>query len=76
MVNDKEIVESIHINLHGIRLVSGYKPSEFESNINKLIIERFKDTCQDCKDRYLLKQIDKENKPKEGFLTKLRRALK
>jgi hypothetical protein len=47
---------SIHNNIHGLRMVAGYKPTNFELNINKMICEMFKDTCKECSDR--LKKIE------------------
>jgi hypothetical protein len=51
MVTDKEILDSIHINIHALRLLKGYKPSDFEIRTNRLIAERYSSTCKECKDR-------------------------
>ena len=37
-MEDKEIIENIHRNIHGLRLIPGYKPSLFEINTAKLIV--------------------------------------
>jgi hypothetical protein len=47
-MTDEEILKKMHINLHAVRLIKGYKPSEFEVRISKLLLERFKNTCDEC----------------------------
>ena len=51
MASDKDILETIHMNIHALRLVPNYNPSKFEQNLNKLIAEHFKDKCVECKER-------------------------
>lgn len=41
--------ETIHTNIHALRLIKGYKPSDFEQKVGAIIVERFKNTCSECK---------------------------
>lgn len=41
--------DAIHVNLHAVRLINGYKPSEFEIKISKIITNRYKNHCEECK---------------------------
>lgn len=45
----KEDWSALHINLHAARLIKGYKPTELEKRIGAIIVERFKNTCEECK---------------------------
>lgn len=49
-MNDSEILEKIHINIHAVRLIKGYKPSEFELRVSKLIVDKYKDHCDECRE--------------------------
>lgn len=40
--------QALHINIHAIRLIKNYKPTEFELNTGKRVIETFKNTCEEC----------------------------
>jgi len=51
MTNEKETLDSIHINLHALRLQIGYKPSAFEMKINKIISEQYAPVCKECAER-------------------------
>lgn len=58
-------IDLIHTKLHGLRMISNYKATIFEGDVNKIICERYKDTCQECKQK--LEQL--KNPPKKkGFL--------
>lgn len=46
-----KFIEQIHLNIHALRLIPNYNPSEFEKKINLLVINIFKDTCQECKQK-------------------------
>ncbi len=43
---NKEFSENIHMEIHAVRRISGYKPSPMERNISKFVIKRFKDECK------------------------------
>ena len=49
VISDKDFIDAVHLNIHAVRLLSGYKPTEFERRISKLVIERFSGTCIECK---------------------------
>jgi hypothetical protein len=40
---------ALHTNIHAVRLIKGYKPSEMELRLGAIIVERFKNTCDECK---------------------------
>jgi DNA-directed RNA polymerase len=71
-MNDKEFTDSIHILIHSVRLLPNYKPSDLERRISRLVIQRFSDSCSECKE-----VGDKiKNEPvKKGFLNKLGEVL-
>lgn len=58
-MNDKEFMEYVHMEIHALRRIGNYKPSLAEVNIAKLVVEKFKDTCKECKERSLYKAPDK-----------------
>ena len=39
----------IHIKVHALRMQKGYKPSLFEQEINKIIAEKYKSVCDECR---------------------------
>lgn len=50
-MNDKEFIDEIHVNIHALRLLPNYKPTEFERKINKMIVGRYSSSCKECRDR-------------------------
>jgi len=48
-MTDKEFMDSVHLNIHAVRLLTNYTPTEFEKKISKLVIEKFSNSCNECK---------------------------
>lgn len=65
-MEDLKILDSIHMNIHGLRLIKGYKPSEFETRTAKLIVDKYKDICEECKEVANRPPVEQKN-----FLNKL-----
>lgn len=62
--------ETIHNNIHGLRLMKDYKPTMFELSINKIICELFQHSCKECAER--LKKIQTPtNNTNKTFLGRL-----
>ena len=72
MLSDKEFCDAVHLLIHSVRLLPKYSPSEFEKRISTLVIEKFSDTCKECKE---MGETKKSQPKKETFLTKLKGAL-
>lgn len=51
MITDKEFCEEIHNKIHIFRRVPNYKASLMDQEISKLVIDKYSDTCKDCKER-------------------------
>ena len=68
-MNDKEFTDNIHMEIHAVRRIQGYRASPMERNISKFVIERFKDECNECKEVEKAKQ--QQPKEKKGFFNKL-----
>lgn len=66
---NKEFSDKIHMQIHAVRLLQNYKASPMEINISRIVIERFKDECKECKDVGEKKKTQPVKK--EGFITKL-----
>lgn len=72
-MNDKETLDQIHIICHSIRLISGYKPSEAEKKIGKIIREHYSSQCKECDE---IDQQIKSTPPKPvGITQKLKEAI-
>lgn len=69
-MNEKEFCESVHMEIHAVRRIEGYKANPMERHISKLVIELFKETCKECREVFDKKQKEPEEK-KEGFFNKL-----
>lgn len=67
----KEIVETLHSNVHAIRMIKGYKPSEMDIRTAKLISELYKDKCKDCDEAALRMKYAPSQPQEQGFLNKL-----
>jgi len=68
VTSDKEFTEKVHLLIHSVRLVSNYKASELEKKLSRLVLDKFKDTCDECKE--ISEKI--KNQPEEkGFFKKL-----
>ena len=68
MITDKQLADQVHMLVHSLRLIPGYKPSNAEVKLSKLVIDRFKDDCPECKDA---EQRIQNHKPEKGFMAKL-----
>ena len=65
--NQNKDWQALHINIHAVRLIKGYKPTELELRLGAIIVDRFKNTCEECKKvSERLKTQTTENK-KKGF---------
>lgn len=67
-MNEKEILNEIHMEIHALRRIPNYKANPSEVKISKLIIEYFKKDCRECREREEL--LNKDQK-KIGFFDKL-----
>lgn len=72
MISDKEFCDTIHMEIHAVRRIDNYKPNPMERNISKLVIEKFKDVCKECKE--MGEKIKAQPKP-QSFLSKLGKAI-
>lgn len=76
MATEKEILDLMHTNIHALRMIKGYKPSEFELRMNKLIAEHYASGCKECKERvdgHVTSQpaSSNNNASDDGFMGKL-----
>ena len=73
-MEDSKILDLIHTNIHAIRMMPKYSPTEFEKKIGIMIIEKYQDKCAECKEQGIrLKYSPQQQK---GFLTKIGDILK
>jgi len=70
-MNDKEFIDSIHMEIHAVRRIQNYRANPMEINVSKLVVEKFKDTCKECKEVYERRQQQLTETKKEGFFQKL-----
>jgi len=62
-MTDADFCQAIHLNIHAIRLVPNYsKPTPFEQKISTLVLEKFQNSCPECKKVY---EFNKANPKKE-----------
>ncbi len=71
-MNDKEFADAIHMEIHAVRRINNYKANPMEINISKLVIDKFKNSCNEC--REVSKKI-KQEPEKKGFLDNLKGVL-
>ena len=67
-MTDKDFAEQIHMEIHALRRIAGYKPSIAEMNISKLVIGRFRESCDECRQRG---EQMKQQPQQESFIKKL-----
>lgn len=60
-------LENIHMIIHSLRLIQGYKPSPAEQKIAAVIVEEYKNKCDECKQKSLMPKTE----AKSGFLDKI-----
>ena len=68
-MTDKEDWDLIHVNIHGLRLMKGYKPTDFEKRVGQIILKKYAATCSECKD--VAEKMKLAPEKKEGFLDKI-----
>jgi hypothetical protein len=47
-----EVLDLIHIKIHALRMMKNYKPDTFVVDVNHLIIEEYKSSCKECRERF------------------------
>jgi hypothetical protein len=67
-MNDKEVLDLIHINLHAVRLLPNYKASLFEGKVSFVITEHYASSCKECAERLIVLKNPPKNK---NFISKL-----
>jgi len=69
MITDTNLADQVHILIHSLRLIPDYKPSKAEAKLNGYVIERYKDSCAECKNR----EEALKNQPanKKGFFARV-----
>jgi hypothetical protein len=69
----KEFCDSVHMEIHALRRIKGYKPNPSEINLSRLVLKNFSEECNECKE---ISQSLKENKSdKRGFFSNLMEAI-
>jgi hypothetical protein len=48
-MEDKDFINQIHILIHSVRSIPGYKSSEMDKKVSQLVIKKFSDTCEECR---------------------------
>lgn len=71
-MNDKEFADAVHMEIHAVRRIAKYKPNPMEVNISRLVLKRFQDTCEECKE---MGEKIKNTPVKKGFFDKLKGAM-
>lgn len=74
VISDKEFADKIHLLIHSARLIQNYNPTNFEKQVSKYVLEKFSDSCSECK---LINDKLKTNPPqqKESIFKKLGAAI-
>ncbi len=67
----KEFAEEVHMEIHAVRRIPNYKPSQMEKNISKLVLNTFTN-CKECKE---VKEKIKNQPEKKGISNKLSEIL-
>jgi hypothetical protein len=49
-MTEKEFCDAVHLNIHSVRLLDKYVPTNFEKKISKLVLEKYSPTCKECKE--------------------------
>lgn len=71
MITDKEIFDKIHVNLHAVRLLPKYVGSEFEKRISALLVEKYADTCDECREVRDKNKLNPNAHQNKNFFDKL-----
>lgn len=61
------MADNVHLEIHALRRISGYKPSMAEKNISRFVIETYKD-CKECQ---AIKEQLKNAQPDTSLLKKI-----
>jgi hypothetical protein len=69
MISDKEFADQIHILIHSVRLIPNYKPTEFEKKVSKYVLDKYSETCAECKE--IKEKLKNQPQKEKGFLGKL-----
>ena len=75
MVTEKEFCDAVHLNIHSVRLIAGYKPSEFEKRVSKLVLEKYSPTCTECRNIAEQLKIKPQGQNKESIFKRIGEAI-
>lgn len=75
MVDDRTVLESIHTEIHALRLIQGYKPTPFEFKMANIIAERFAVKCNDCRLKLEQYKVTPIQNKKPGIMNRLKNAM-
>lgn len=75
MMDDRTVLESIHTEIHALRLIQGYKPTPFEFKMASIIAERFSAKCNDCKLKLEQYKSNPLQAKKPGIMGRLKNAM-
>lgn len=48
-MEDKDFMDAIHLEIHAVRRLPVYKPTQMEKNISRFVIEKFT-KCKECQE--------------------------
>ncbi|MCK9545011.1 MAG: hypothetical protein M0R03_23595 [Novosphingobium sp.] len=72
-MNDKELADAIHMEIHAVRRIPNYKASIMERNVSRLVLERFSEECKECKE--IQEKIKSQPEQKKGFFNKIKEVI-
>jgi len=61
IIKKVKFADRLHLEIHALRLLNGYKPTQFETRINAIVSEVFADECPECKERIQLEILQKKH---------------
>jgi hypothetical protein len=73
VMTEKEFCEKIHMLIHLVRLDTEFKANSLDKQIGLLVIEKYKDVCEQCKQREELMKVSSQ-KPKQSIFKKIMEA--
>lgn len=68
-MNEREFAEQVHMEIHAVRRIKGYKPNPMEVNISRLVLKMFGETCNECKE--VEEKLSKQPQKREGIVAKI-----
>lgn len=61
-----DFIDHLHIEIHALRMIPNYKPSNFEIKISRMVAELYEADCKECKEKLIQYKYQPQSQQSQG----------